>query len=154
MRVTEYVAIATALVALATLWKTLSEYVRQGTEKRAEQFLTMRTRLRTNADFAHICQLLETDDPSLRDVPLVEKDNFIGFFEELALLWNSKVFNDEIVYYMFGYFALACWRSENFWHNLNRDQILWSHFRDFVERLTQLQATYKGATDVPVGTCS
>jgi hypothetical protein len=143
MRITDYVAVMTTLVALATLWKTLSEYMRQGTEKRAEKFLTMRSRLRTNPDFLRICQLLEADDPLLRDVPLIEKDNFIGFFEELALLWNSKVFSDEVVYYMFSYFGLACWRSQNFWHGLNRDQVLWSHFRDFVERLSELQSTYR-----------
>jgi hypothetical protein len=142
MRIADYVAITTTLVALATLWKTLTEYIRQGTERRADRFLAMRTRLRTNPDFLNICELLETDDPSLRDVPLIQKDNFIGFFEELALLWNSKIFSDEVVYYMFGYFALACWRSENFWSDLNRDQVLWSHFRDFVERLGQVQASY------------
>jgi hypothetical protein len=142
MTITAYISIVTALVAIGTLWRSIAEYVRQGATKRAEQFLEMRTRLRTNPEFVEICELLETDSPRLHDVPLLQKDNFIGFYEELALLWNSRVFNDQIVFYMFGYFALACWRSEHFWWNLNREQQLWAHFRDLVQRLEAMERSF------------
>jgi hypothetical protein len=143
MDLKDYAAILTAVVALATFLKAIAEYIKQGATKRAEQFLEMRSRLRENQDHARICELLEHDDLQLRSVPMMEKDNFIGFFEELALLWNSKVFNDQIVYYMFGYYAIACWRSENFWYGLNRDQVLWSHFRDLVSRLEKMEKSFQ-----------
>lgn len=99
--------------------------------------------MRGNPRFVNLCELLETDSPALRTVPLLDKDNFIGFFEELTLLWNSMVFNDEIVYYMFGYYALRCHKSENFWSDLNRNQIQWAHFNDFVKRLEDIESSYK-----------
>jgi hypothetical protein len=143
MNASNYIAIATAAIGLATLWKSIAEYIRQGSTKRAEQFIEMRSRLRENPVFINLCELLENDSPALRAIPLLDKDNFLGFFEELTLLWNSKVFNDETVYYMFGYYALRCHRSENFWSDLNRNQIQWSHFNDFVKRLEDIESTYR-----------
>jgi hypothetical protein len=142
MTVTEGVAVVTAIVAVAGLWRSFLELAKQGATKRAEQFLEMRERLRRDKEFADICQYLETRDPRLREVPLITRDRFIGFFEELTLLWNSIVFNDEVVYYMFGYYALMCWRSNDFWHDLNREQILWSHYREMVARLERIEKTY------------
>jgi hypothetical protein len=141
--VTAIVGVCTGLIAVLTFIKSVMEYVKQGSSKRAEQFLLMRSRLRENSEFIEICEMLENDDEKLRDVPILRKDNFIGFFEELYLLWNSQVFNDEIVYYMFGYFALSCWRSENFWRDLNRGSPTWGHFREFVARLLEIEKTYR-----------
>jgi hypothetical protein len=117
--ITAIVAVCTALVGVATFIQSVLEYIKEGSTKRAEQFLLMRLRLRENADSVAICEMLESKDNRLCDVPLLKKDNFIGFFEELYLLWNSRVFNDEVVFYMFGYFALLCWRNDNFWFGLN-----------------------------------
>ena len=99
-QIASYLAGAGSLVvAVATLAKSLSEYRRQGAAKRIEQILEMRERLRGNEKFVNICELLETDSEALRDMTLLDKDNFVGFFEELCLLWNSKVFSDQEVLY-------------------------------------------------------
>jgi hypothetical protein len=142
MSITSVVAVVTAVVAVAGLWRSFIELAKQGSIKRAERFFAMRQRLREDKEFAEICQYLELRDPRLREVPLITRDRFIGFFEELTLLWNSRVFNDEIIYYMFGYYALRCWRSDDFWHDLNREQILWSHYRDMVRRLEFIEKSY------------
>lgn len=139
----DWIQLGAAGVAGFGVVAALLEYRRQGAAKRAEQFLEMRSRLRGNDKFGHICQLLETDAEELRLVPLIDKDNFIGFFEELTLLWNSRVFSDEVVYYMFGYFAIKCWDSENFWCDLNRSSLEWSHFRGMVERLKAIRSRFK-----------
>lgn len=143
MAVTNIVAVVTAIVAVGGLWLGYLELVKQGSSKRADQFLQMRERLREDQEFSDICQYLELRDPRLREVPLITRDRFIGFFEELTLLWNSKVFNDEVVYYMFGYYALLCWRSNDFWHDLNREQVLWSHYREMVQRLQNIEEAYE-----------
>jgi hypothetical protein len=140
--VTAVVGVCTGLVGVATFIKSVLEYVKQGSSKRFEQFLLMRSRLRGNPEFVEICELLEQDSSKLCDLPLLRKDNFIGFFEELYLLWNSRVFDDEIVYYMFGYFAISCWKSENFWKGLNRDTPTWAHFKTFVARLIEIEKGY------------
>ncbi len=134
-----WIGLITAGVALATFWKSLVEFRRQGAAKRAEQFLAMRSRLRGDPCFVRICEMLETDSSELRKLSLMERDNFTGFFEELSLLWNSRVFNDDVVYYMFAYYALKCARSSNFWDGLNRQQSTWDPFNYFVSRLEMLE---------------
>ena len=130
-------------IAILTFWQGLREYTRQGASKRAEQFLLMRSRLRENRDYQQICELLELNSPELAEIELIKKDNFIGFYEELTLLWNSRIFSDQIVFYMFGYYALRCWRSRYFWAGLNREQQVWAHFRDFVERMEVLEKNFQ-----------
>ena len=122
------------LVAAIVAIKGFIEYRLQGAAKRSDIFLAMRSRLRNDASFAKICDLLERNDPELAQIPLIERDRFIGFFEELAILKNSGLLNDSITLYMFGYFAIRCYDSTNFWAGLNRKQPLWSLFMDFAKQ--------------------
>jgi hypothetical protein len=131
------------VVALATLIKGLVEYRKQGSTKRAEIFLQMRARLRQDQSFSKICDMLEVDSPELRDIPLVERDRFIGFFEELALMRNSGLITEQVTLYMFGYFAIRCYHSKNFWFGLNRDQPLWSLFMDFSKQMDVAHNEFK-----------
>ena len=129
-----------ATIGLAVLIKAILEYKRSTGTKRLELFLTMRTRLREDEEFKKICQLLETDDKKLREIPLIQKDRFTGFFEELAIMRNSGLMNDDVTLYMFGYFAIRCNHSDNYWHGLNRNQELWSLFFSFAE---DMERAYK-----------
>jgi hypothetical protein len=129
------VAVLGAIVGLGTFIKAVIEYRKQGAAKRSDLFLSMRSRLREDPSFKEICTLLENDDPRLRDVPLLEKDRFLGFFEELALLRNSGLINEHVTVYMFGYFAMRCLESSNFWHGLNREHSLWAAFVDFATEM-------------------
>jgi hypothetical protein len=132
-----------ATIGLATLIRAIIEYKRSTATKRLELFLTMRTRLREDAEFKKICQLLETDDEKLRDIPLIQKDRFTGFFEELAIMRNSGLINDDVTLYMFGYFAIRCNDSTNYWHGLNRNQALWSLFFSFAEDMERAYKDFK-----------
>jgi hypothetical protein len=134
---------AAALVFTAvSVIQGLIEYKKQGISKRAEAFLQMRERLREDPVFVRICALLETDSKELQDVPLIEKDRFVGFFEELALMKNSGLVNDQVALYMFGYFAIRCSKSRNFWHGLNKEQALWSLFWDFARQMETAQEKF------------
>lgn len=135
------IGVVVAIITIAL--KALFEYRKQGVTQRSEMFLKMRSRLREDASFKNICQLLETDDEGLRKVPLVEKDRFIGFFEELALMRNSGLINDHVTLYMFGYFAVRCINSKNFWDGLNRDHKLWTLFMDFAKQMKTAEKTFE-----------
>jgi hypothetical protein len=102
----------------------------------------MRSRLREDSNFIEICELLEGDDPKLRAIPLVQKDRFTGFFEELAIMRNSGLMTDELALYMFGYYAILCDKSKNYWHGLNKKQALWSLFFDFASDMERQQKSY------------
>ena len=129
-------------VATITAIKALIEFRKQGITKRAEMFLQMRSRLREDPSFKHICQLLETDDKKLREVSMIEKDRFLGFFEELALIKKSGFINDDVTLYMFGYFAVKCLESKNFWYNLNKPHDLWVVFMEFAQQMKEAQNSF------------
>lgn len=131
-----------ALVALVALIKGILEYVKQGAQKRAEHFLTMRKRLKDNEVFNTICYLLERDDSKLLSVPFKDKRDFLGLFEEVAIAMNSGLIRPSVAHYMFGYYALRCWRSENFWQSaegVNRKSMYWLVFKDFAEQMQEME---------------
>ena len=130
-------------IGLLTLIKGVVEYIKQGITKRSEIFLNMRSRLREDKGFAKICELLETDAIELQEISLIERDRFTGFFEELALLYNSRLINKEVSLYMFGYFAIRCAESKNFWYGLNKTQPLWSAFFHFAEEMKKANNNFQ-----------
>lgn len=131
-----------AVIALAALVKGVVEYGHQGAQKRAEHFLEMRKRLKENPIFKEMCVLLEVDDPKLVEVPFKEKRDLAGFFEEVALLLNSGLIRLSVAHYMFGYYAIRCWKSNYFWSSLNRESDSWALLRDFVARMEAVENSF------------
>ena len=58
--------IAGVVIALAALIKGVYEYVKQGAQKRAEQFVEMRKRFKENETFRELAALIEANDPKLK----------------------------------------------------------------------------------------
>ncbi len=143
MELKDIAALATVAVGLLTLLKGITEFHRSTITKRLELFLSMRSRLREDQTFVGICELLEGDDPALRDISLIQKDRFIGFFEELAIMRNSGLIYDDVAFYMFGYYAILCSKSKNYWHGLDKDEIMWTLFFDFASDMERLRDSYR-----------
>jgi hypothetical protein len=98
--------------------------------------------LHDDLSFRKICELLEMRSSELEQVSFAEKDAFVMLFAEVYLLWNSKMFNNEVVYYMFGYYALLCDRDEggHFWSGgLDKGSPSYGHFRKFIEGLRKVE---------------
>lgn len=85
--------------------------------------------------------LYNGEDPQsvLREYSPDEKRNFLGFFEEIALLSNSGLIRKEVAHYMFGYYAIRCWQSKNFWYNMERDSPYWFLFRKFAIDMQEIE---------------
>lgn len=142
LTLTDWKDIATisgGVVALIALVKGVYEYIKQGSQKRAEQFIGMQKRFDENKLFREISSLTETDDPKLKDLSYKDKLDYLAFFEEIALLVNSNLISKEISHYMFGYFAIKCWKSKNFWTDLERESIYWVVFKTFVEKMQEIE---------------
>jgi hypothetical protein len=60
-----------------------------------------------------------------------EKRAYLTFFEEIAVLKNSRLINGDLAYYMFGYYATKCLESESFWSGMNKNDIFWNAFLRF-----------------------
>jgi len=130
------------IVGLLTLIKGVGEYSRQGAQKRAEHFIELRKRFQENSLFKEMCQELDEDPPALANRPFKEKRELLGFFEDIALMANSKLIREHVVHYMFGYYMIRCWESNNFWKNLNRDSKYWALFRHFAEEMKKFENTF------------
>ena len=127
--------IIAGLVTLITFMTGVVQYVRQGRQMRASQFIEMRRRFLEESSFRGILNLLATDDVKLKETPIQERRNLVGFLEEVALMVNSGILKPEVAHYMFGYYVLLVDGSENFWHGLNKDSEYWSLFHAFARTM-------------------
>jgi hypothetical protein len=127
------------IVATVTLVKGLFEYMRQNTQKRAEYYIEMREKFMENDRFQEIFELLENDDPELANLPYDKKLDFLGFYEDIALMVNSDLLKKPVAHYMFAYYSIRCWESDHFWNKMNRDSAYWRLFKDFVCQMKKIE---------------
>ena len=134
------------IIAGTTLIRGLLEYSYQGRQKRAEHFFNLRKKLKENAIYKNICYLLEIDSTELKQVPFADKRDFLGLFEEIAIMKQSKLVKPNVTFYMFGYYAIRCWDSQNFWVSVNKDSLYWRVFKEFVEEAKQFEKNHAAFT--------
>ncbi|HWA53790.1 MAG TPA: hypothetical protein VG816_06415 [Solirubrobacterales bacterium] len=147
------VGVLGALIALATLVKALLEYMQQGRQKRAEHFFELRRKLKENVEFSRVAGLLDeaslNDDEAasareeLRRLSFQIKRDYLGLFEEVAIAMNSGLIKPQVAHYMFGYYALLCWTSDDFWINVNKLSDYWSLFDDFCKQMKAEQNSFE-----------
>jgi hypothetical protein len=92
--------------------------------------------------------LLEHDDPKLTTISFGTKRDFLGFFEDIALMNNSGLINDQVIHYMFGYYAIRCYQSQNFWTEVNKDSPYWKLFSKFAEKMENIEQQTMDTADV------
>ena len=126
------------VIGLTTFFSGIFEYIRQGHQHRASNFLQMRRRFLEDPLFRDILNLMATDSPELKNTPIQDRRNFVGFLEEVALMVNSKLIRKEVAHYMFGYYVLLTDRCENFWDGLDRQSQYWSVFRQLAKQMKEL----------------
>ena len=56
---------------------------------------------------------------------------------------NSGLIKRELAHYMFGYYAVLCWKSDAFWSNVNRLSPYWSLFADFCSEMLAEQERFE-----------
>ena len=87
-----------AIIALFSFANGILEYIRQGAQKRVEQFVALRRRLKENPAFYEICSLLVYDEIELKAIPAQDKRDFLGLLEEVALLSNSGLIRKDVAH--------------------------------------------------------
>jgi hypothetical protein len=103
----------------------------------------MRKKLKENDIFKNICALIEIDDKEIVNISFADKRDFLGFFEEIAIMTNSKIIRKEVAHYMFAYYAIRCWESKYFWIDVNKNSIYWRLFKEFVMTMKKIEKKYK-----------
>jgi len=130
--------IVAGIAGFVTLLVAMLEYIRQGRQHRAENFVQMRRRFLETPEYRRILDLLAIESPELAKESVQEKRNFIGFLEEVALMVNSKLIRREVAHYMFGYYVVLADASGHFWSGLDRDSQYWAVFREFAQEMRDI----------------
>jgi hypothetical protein len=132
--------IVAVIVAMLTLVKAVFEYARQNAQRRAEHFVDMRKRFKSEPKFLKILARLDDENARCDDILPQDRRDLLGFFEEVALMVNSRLMNLDVAAYMFGCYAVKCWECKAFWKNdLSKNDPNWSLFSDFVKKVKQIQ---------------
>jgi hypothetical protein len=109
------------------------EYLRQGRQRRAEKYFEL---VKEFGKFDEILDLLRTDSPKLRKLKPFQRERFLGFYEDLALLQHSGLIQEHLAFYAFGYWLDRAWNSTNFWEDQkNKDNGYWFLLRQLHYRM-------------------
>jgi hypothetical protein len=132
------VIIGTSVAAIGLL-RGLYEYQMQNAQKRAESYLKLREKFKESTRFKGLFELLEHDDPKLAGISYEIKQDFLGFYEDIAMFVNSGLLKRDVAHYMFSYYALKCANSKHFWETreLEKDSQYWALFWQFVRQMQQ-----------------
>jgi len=139
----EIAIVLSASIGAFTFIVALLQYRRNSKLTRVEKFQEMRKAYLDRDCISRLLPLIETDDEALSHEPYQAKMTLLGFYEEIALLYKSKAIKRNVVHYMFGYYAIRCWESENFWQDLNRDSPYWALFKWFVDDMRRNEGKFK-----------
>ena len=102
--------------------------------KRIEFTLAQHRRLFDDPVLYNVLSLIDSDDSKLSEFTMWDpKRKLLTFFEEIALLVNSKQINDEVAYYMFGYYAKCARDGANFQVGIDLEEKYWGLFFNFSE---------------------
>ena len=133
----------TSVVAIFTLIKGYSEYKLTTKQRRIELYEIYRRKLKEDETIRSVVDALENDNRNIVEISRIDKYMFLGFYEDIALLMNTGLIKPEIAHYMFGYYAMRCWENESFWNDINRNSHYWRVFREFVEKMKDLENSKK-----------
>jgi hypothetical protein len=109
------------------------QYVRQGRDRRAEQFFIIGTRILDDPEVRQVLTALEGggDPVLLSALPRRAKADFLAYCETVALLTKSGFIPESVAYYMLGTFAVSACEQELFWTDLDPESPHWALYRDF-----------------------
>jgi hypothetical protein len=133
--------VSTTIGALSFIGVML-QYRRNSKLTRLETFRKIRKAYLECDSIAKLLPMLEENDEALQDEPYLSKMTLLGFYEEIALLYKSRAIKRRVVHYMFGYYAIRCWESSNFWEGLNRESQYWALFKWFVKDMKKNESAF------------
>jgi len=133
------------LVLLAYL-----QYYKAEKQKRAEHFFKLRDKYNADATFVKIRETIDStgNNDISHEIKPDEKRKFLGFYEEIAIMVNSKLITEELAFYMFGYYAINGYKLPVFKEYIDDEPEYWEVFKRFVEKMEIQEKKFKGNKDL------
>jgi len=136
-------------IAVASgFFKWLLEYSKKIQGERIKTFLKINDDFISNREFANIIELLDIDSVELTRIGVHEKFRFLRFYETIAIYLKTGLIQKDIAFYMFGYYAIQCRNSINFWNNINIDSPYWHLFNEFSETMAAMEETIQAENEI------
>ena len=128
-----------APLVLIGFFRGIRTYIRDGRLKRFEKYQQMQSRYRQDPSIQAVFRWLypeQFEGDEERRPPVTENDklNFMGFYEELAIMVNSRIMTPKAAYYTFGFDAVKFWERAS--DDLKNDQS-WKLFKSFAEHANE-----------------
>ena len=120
------------------LGKTNNNFWKSEKQKRAEHFFKLREKYNSDPIFVKIRAIIDSpQDKSIssKEIPVDDKRKFLGFYEEIAIMVNSKVIKEELAFYMFGYYIIKCTELEAFRAYIDEDKQYWGVLTRFIIKM-------------------
>jgi molybdopterin converting factor small subunit len=152
------VAAAGAAIGLGSLVQATLEYVKRGKMERLQVFFDLRRRLK-EPRLNRIAELIDETqvrsakeavkaERSLAEIPLRDKRDYLGLFEEVGLALEKGLLEPDIAHYMFGYYALHCADCDAFWIGVGRWNPYWSRFYGFCQKMEVERKKFEESSEV------
>jgi hypothetical protein len=134
--VTATVAVLGVLGGMITFgWHTY-EYMKKNALDRFNKFLVINKEFETDK-----CILKVRDAAEKKDWAGVTKDDkyyFMTFYEQLALMMQSKLIMKSIVFYYYGFELIRIYKDEKFWEgNDSKEDPFWRLFAEIYAQMTR-----------------
>jgi hypothetical protein len=139
-----------AVIAVFVFTKSIYEYTLQNKLRRFEKYQDIAGQWDDNKDLQKIRHLLETDNKDkLAKTAPTTKQNFINCYEDIAVMCESGLLSERMAFYMFGYYAIRSYESEEFWKGLDRNDVYFTLFCRFSARMEAIEKRISQGLDDP-----
>jgi hypothetical protein len=141
--------IAAAIAFLLPFSKSIFEYTRENSLKRFEKYQEMTREWNRDAEIQEVFRLLEENPAALRTYDAKKKRDFIEHYEDVAVMYESGLMRRSIAFYMFGYYAIRCFESEDFREGIELESPYYALFRRFAKEMSQIEQDVERGRDDP-----
>ncbi len=120
----------------------ISNFIKAEKQKRAEHFFKLRDKYNADDAFIAIRRIIDGAEGTA-PIDIDDLRKFLGFYEEIAIMVNSKLIREELAFYMFGYYAVRCREMDVFKNYIAEDADYWAVFMEFADRMENHQKNIK-----------
>jgi hypothetical protein len=129
-----------ALVAVGVFAKSIYEYTRQNRLRRFEKYQDIAGQWDENKDVQAVRLLIDSQEyRKLAETSPDTRQNFIHCYEDLALMRENGLISERVAFYMFGFYAIRAYESEEFWKDLKKNDPFYTLFCRFSARMQEIE---------------
>ena len=100
------------VAGLSGLIKRIRRICETGAQIRAEHLIRLRRQFYEREDFRIIREFLAHESEDLTKIDVQTRLEFLTFFDELAILRNTKLLSPHVANYMFGFYVIRAARCD------------------------------------------